>query len=450
MQGRAFCRGFRRVAAVLPVVLLVGISGVARAQTIVSATFNRATKIVTAQDSLLNLYTANLSTASMTSVSTVNGTFTPPNGPTTQLTYTVDPTAPGQFSVSSSLPSQLSLSCGVNILAVAANCGLAPSPVLQSNIAGSLAASETGVLRSQANAVTDAITDRLRAVSRDLAQGLSAESPETPPGGTVILKDFSSDRSPSSAYRGLSAGSADTRWGVWADSSGSFLNNDTATGYNGTSVVALTGLDYIVDQRWIAGFSAGYTHAGLSLTPSTITRQVDGAVFGPYGSYIINSNLAIDALFNYTSLSNNIAAPVPLPSGGYHGDRLTGATDLDLFTNYDALKLTAYMGYLYAWEGSNSTLGVLPALANNIRYGAIRVGGEAAYSIGAFEPYLPVTYEYETTTPNDGTSRSAIVVGAGLRYHWSDTLTGGLLAETTEIKTHARDVLVEGNLRWGF
>ena len=71
-------------------------------------------------------------------------------------------------------------------------------------------------------------------------------------------------------------------------------------------------------------------------------------------------------------------------------------------------------------------------------------------SLGAFEPYVPLTFEYETTNPNDGTSRTALVVGAGLRYRWSETLTGGLLAETTEVKTHTRDIRVGANVRWSF
>jgi hypothetical protein len=293
------------------------------------------------------------------------------------------------------------------------------------------------------------ITDHLREMSRDLAQGSAPGSTPTPPGGTVTLPDFSSNHPVDYKYTGASAGSPDTRWSVWANSSGSFLGNNTATGYSGTSVVALSGLDYIVDPRWILGLSAGYTHADLSLTPSTINHQVDGAVVGPYAAYIINPNLAVDALFNYTGLGNTITAPAPLPAGSYHSDRLTGATDLDIFTNYDAIKLTAYGGYVYSWEGNTASV-VGPALANNIRYGAIRLGGEAAYDIGAFEPYIPLTFEYETTTPQDGTSRAALILGGGLRYRWSDTLTGGFLAETTQIKTHTRDVLIAAHLRWSF
>jgi uncharacterized protein with beta-barrel porin domain len=296
--------------------------------------------------------------------------------------------------------------------------------------------------------VIDAITDRLRVLTRDLAEG-SAASIETPPGGTVILKDFSSNPSPK--YNGLSAGSDTGRWGVWGNASGSFLKNDSnANAFNGPSVVALSGIDYIVDRQWIFGLSAGYTHADLALSPASINRQVNGALVGPYAAYIINPNWSVDALFNWTALSNDITAPLPFPAGSYRSDRLTGATNLNYFTTYNGIKLTGFGGYAYTWEGGRTNAVLPSALANNVRYGAIRIGGEAAFPLGAFEPYVPLRFEYETTTPNDGSSRAALVVGAGLRYRWSDALTSGLLFESTELKTHTRDMMVSGNLRWSF
>jgi uncharacterized protein with beta-barrel porin domain len=438
-----FHRRFLQIVGVLALINLLSleVSGPARAQTIVSGSFDRFTKILTALDSVGNRYTANLSTFSPTSKSSVAGTFTPPSGTTQPVTFTVNPVGAGQFAVTSDLPTQSLLACSVNTVSISAACELADTP-------RSLVASIKAEVHSQSNTVIGMITDRLRTLSRDLAQG-SAASLETPPGGTVILDNFSSNPVPK--YNGLSAGSDVARWGLWANASGSFLNNDNpANPLDGTSVVALTGLDYIVDRQWIFGVSAGYTHADLSLSPSSVTRQADGALVGPYAAYVIGPNWSVDALVNWTSLSNNISAPTPFPSGSYNSNRVTAASNLNYFTNYDAIKLTGFGGYAYTWEGGNPGAVLGSALANNIRYGAIRIGGEAAYDFGAFEPYLPLTFEYETTTPNDGTSRAALVLGAGLRYRWSDTLTGGLLVETTELKTHTRDVLVGAHLRWSF
>lgn len=424
----------------------VGISGVACGQGIVSSSFNPATGALTAQDSAGDLFTANLGAISPTSTTTLNGTFAQSGNAVVPVTLTVQPTGAGQFTVTGTVANQLAFTCSVNTITFAGSCNLAPS----SNVSQSLASSITGEVRGQTSASTDSITSHLRGAAQELAQGLSPQTPPAAPGDTLILNNFSSNQPMEYRYGGLSAGSPDSRWGAWVDSSGSFLNNSTASGYNGTSVVALTGLDYLVDRQFLLGMNAGYTRADLSLKPSTISHDVNGALVGPYAAYVINPNLALDALFNYTSLYNSITAPLPLPSGNYHSNRLTGAADLNVFTNYNSIKLTGYGGYVYSWEGGNASSILGTGIGNNITYGAVRLGGEAAYAIGAFEPYVPVTFEYETTNPNDGTSRAALILGAGLRYRWSDALTGGILAETTEVKSHTRDVMISAHLRWSF
>jgi hypothetical protein len=454
MHCRCFHRSLLQIFAILSLIFFFSVATApASAQTIVSEVYNPATGVLTAQDTAGNTYTVNLAGLSPTSLTTVSATVVAPNGTSQPVTFSVHPIGSGQFLATGTLPDQLTISCSVNVGNGFAACTSAPSTTLATNTSRSLAAGTTGEVRSQATAVIDTITARLRAVTRDMAQGLGAPAgPPAAPGDTVILKDFSSDQPLGYRYNGASAGSPDMRWGAWADSSGSFLGNNTSIGYSGTSVVALTGLDYLADRQWLLGMSAGYTHADLSLTPRTLTHDADGALVGPYAAYIINPNMAVDALFNYTALGNSISAPMPLSSGSYHSNRLTSATDLDLFTDYDAIKLTGYGGYAYTWEGGNvgSLVGTGSGLANNIRYGAFRLGGEAAYDIGAFEPYVPITFEYQTTTPDDGSSRAALILGGGLRYRWSDALTGGLLVETTEIKTHTRDVLIGAHLRWSF
>jgi hypothetical protein len=429
----------------------------ASAQGIVSTTYNAP--FLTATDSAGNTYLVNLLTVSPTSKNDVPGFFTPAGGTQMPTNFVTDPVGGGGggFTINGVPSNQKLLSCSANattttllfppsgipttVTNYSATCYLTDTP-------RALLASIKQEVRSQSNEVIDMITDRLRALTQDLAES-SAASVVTPPGGTVILDNFSSNPAPK--YNGLSAGSDVTRWGLWANASGSYIGNNTlADDFNGTSIVALTGLDYIVDRQWIFGLSAGYSHADLTLSPSSITRQADGALIGPYAAYIFNPNWSLDGLVNWTSLSNNITAPLPFPAGGYHSNRVTGASNLNYFTTYNGIKLTGFGGYAYTWEGGPTNLVIPSALANNVRYGAIRIGGEAGYPLGAFEPYLPVRFEYETTTPNDGSSRAALVVGAGLRYRWSDSLTGGILFESTEFKTHISDMLLSAHLRWSF
>ena len=88
----------------------------------------------------------------------------------------------------------------------------------------------------------------------------------------MILTDFAFNLAPK--YNGLSAGSDGTRWGLWANASDTHIaNNNQALAFTGPSVVALTGLDHIVDRKWIFGVAAGYTHANLALSPSSNKRS---------------------------------------------------------------------------------------------------------------------------------------------------------------------------------
>ncbi len=454
MAGGVFPRGIlRRLGALaLACFLALAAGEAAQAQAIASSAFDPATGILTVTDPSGNTYLVNLSTFSLSGKNVVPGFFAPQSG-TQQfpMTFIISPLdSSGGFTISGIGASQQLLSCSASTVLVLNDPDFItyPTTCYLTDAPGALLASLKQELRSQSNEVIDMIIDRLQGLTQDLSEGSQA-STETPPGGTVILKDFSSNPSPK--FNGLSAGSDGVRWGVWANASGSFLtNSNPAFAFNGPSVVAMTGLDYIVDRKWIFGIAAGYTHAELALSPSFINRQVDGAVVGPYAAYILDTNWSIDALANYTSLENDITAPLPFPAGSYHSDRVTAASNLNYFTKYDGFKLTGFGGYAYSWEGGNTNLILPSSLANNVKYGAIRLGGEAAYPLGAWEPYIPLRFEYETTTPLDGTSRAALVVGAGLRYRWSDTLTGGLLFEATELKTHTTDLVVSGHLRWSF
>ena len=474
----------RRFAQVIGLIALLDFGSLAltrsaMAQSAVPTSFDPSTGLLTITDTPGNSYVVDFSMFSPTSRNDLPGFFFPYGRVPLPANFFTKPTSGVNFTINAISANQKLLACSATSTTTTITTtiivfetiiiliGSEPTPVLVpvpvtvtstvpdypatcyvTDTPLSLLASLKQELRSQSNETTDMITDRLQVLGRELADGLAAPV-ETPPGGTVILNDFSANPRPK--YDGIAAGSDTARWGVWANASGTSLRNDNAVfAFNGPSTVAMTGIDYIVDRHWIVGLSAGYSRADLALSPSVINRTASGAVVGPYTAYILSSNWSVDALVNWTSLANDITAPLPFPAGSFHANRVTGASHLNYFTTLDTIKLTGFAGYAYSWEGGRPSA-ILPSnLANNIRYGAIRVGGEAALPLGAFEPYVPLRFEYETTTPTDGTSRAALVAGAGLRYRWSDALSASLLFEATEFKTHTRDILVSGNLRWRF
>lgn len=301
---------------------------------------------------------------------------------------------------------------------------------------GSVDAVGQAVLRGQSNEVTSMVTARIR----DLVHGY---------GGPA--QPFAGMKPGNSGYHGLSAGSPDNPFGVWADASGSRLRNNSAIGYDTQSVVALSGLDYFINDNWLIGGVAGYTNAPVGLKSIPGRRRVNGAVVGPYAAYIIDKHFSVDAQINYTSLTNGLMIPVLGVNSNYHGDRVTGAINGNAFFDIDDYRFTGFVSYSYSFEhddGPNILL--FGPLGRNLRLGMLKIGGEVGRVFGSWEIYMPLTFEQETTAIVDNSSRSALVVGGGTRYQYSDTVKFGLQVTTTEIKDHTQDLTISGNLSVSF
>jgi len=368
-------------------------------------------------------------------------TETTAGGTTQTATFTFTPAGGTLLSVTSEgFPGQGPVSCTYDFAAqqvVSGNCGpLFPNTSGVTSAAAAANAAGHGIVRDQTLMVTTIVSDRVRAISRDLARGLDAGAPNVPP---------------QASYRGLSVGSADARWGVWGAAAGDFLRSNAALGYDGNSVVALAGVDYRVDRAWVFGIAAGYASTDLKLKSVTGKRSADGPVVGPYAALILGPNASVDGQFQYTSLSHRITAPVAGLSADFGGDRLTGAINLNGYADAGPYRFTGFTGYAYSWDGSNkSVFSLIPPFSDNNRYGVWKLGGEAGYVVGRLEAYVPLTFLYETTTPRDGVGRVALLVGAGLRYQLCDNIRAGLVATSTEFQSHTRNVTVGGNLRWSF
>jgi hypothetical protein len=328
---------------------------------------------------------------------------------------------------------QISGQCGILQQAFTA------PPAAVTEAAASATAAAQGVVRSQAQTVTTIVSDRVRAISRDVARSVAPG-----PTGQAPMSRFSGT--------GMSAGSPAARWGVWGDASGAFLRDDAAVGYDGNSVVALAGLDYLYDKSWLVGVTAGYLHGDLTLNATHGPRVSDGGAFGPYLSYIFGPNASADAQMQYARLSNSVTAPLAGLHANFGSNRVTGAVNLNLYKDRGPWRLTGYTGYAYTWEGAeHSILNDVPPYSPNTRYGAFKLGGEAGYlATPRLEAYVPATLRVETTKPTDETSRVSLEIGAGLRYRLADALKAGLEATTVQIKSHYRDVRVGANLRWTF
>jgi uncharacterized protein with beta-barrel porin domain len=300
-----------------------------------------------------------------------------------------------------------------------------------------IAATSQGILRDQARAVSNMIGERLRDISRDLARGQAI--------GTTTGR---------AAQSGLSAGTEAVRYGVWADASGSFIKNDAAgKAYQGSSTTALSGLDAVIGNSWVVGFVAGYSRADLEFRSLNGTRLSQGSVVGPYVSYVFNEHFTVDGNINYSRLSNDVTVgPSPVLHSEFLSNRFAAGLNGNYFADVGPVSLTGFAGYTLAYEHAqhftNPIAEPYPALST--RYDAVKLGGEISYPMGNAEPYIPLTYEYQISAPEDGTNRSSLLVGIGLRYRIDDALKAGIVATDEELRSHERNATIAANLRLTF
>jgi outer membrane autotransporter protein len=310
-------------------------------------------------------------------------------------------------------------------------------PPQGSSTDAAVAATTQAAQRSQANSTATLIQSHVRDVVRGIVRSLQTGEGD-------------------SGISGLAAGSGPAKYGTWADVSGSYLQN-TAGGsfsFQGWSVTGVAGLDVVLGDSWVAGLSAGYQRADFGV-PSLAngTRRNYGPLVGPYVSYIIDPHFSVDGSINYSTLSNDvITLSVPPNLRHFGSKRWTYAVNGDYFQDIGAFSLTGFAGYTYSYEyqrGFTDNSGAQFASAT-VRYGAWRVGGELSYPFGNFEPYVPVTLEHETTRVVDGTSRTDVVIGVGLRYSLGDAVKLGLLGTSEEVRRNQTDKTIGANIRVSF
>jgi hypothetical protein len=294
-----------------------------------------------------------------------------------------------------------------------------------------VAGAANGSTRSQVETTVEILSNRIQAISRDVALGKSAAN------------QFGN-------YSGISAGDAATNWGVWFDGSGSYLsNNSSIAAYEGYGTTGLGGVDYIYNNAWLLGWDAGYARTDVLIKALGGNRIANAAQTGPYVSYIFNKHVTADASIIYAHVFNTLSAGPQ--SSDFNSNRIATSINLNVFgTNEFGFLFTGAIGWTYAYEAPSTTApNTIGGVPTTIHYSAISVGGEIAHDFGNFEPYVPVKLSQETTETRDGTGQFGVESGVGLRYHWNDQLTIGAQA-TAEIRNHSETALGSVNIRFVF
>ncbi len=263
----------------------------------------------------------------------------------------------------------------------------------------------------------------------------------------------------------ISAGDGfDNEMGVWVSYDRSnFKNTFSRTKYKGDTNTFLVGFDYTISDEIVIGAAVAYEKSDIDTAFNQGNVTISGYSFLPYVGYLFNEHWNLNLSGGISHLK-------------YDQYRLAGNTRIDGDTDSKRWFINANINGTWViddtWVISGNT-GFTTAnnnidrynestgaaiLGNKSRLTTFTLGGEVAYMMNAFEPYLSLNLNYDNKstagrlsgTEQPSSDRSDLLAVIGFRYYGDQGLS-----MTTELsKRFNRDNLEEYNLsvmaRWDF
>lgn len=200
--------------------------------------------------------------------------------------------------------------------------------------------------------------------------------------------------------------------------------------------VYLLGLDYTLKSNVVVGLAISWDKTDIALKGTNFgaggTMTGDGVTYTPYIGIPINKNWSADisAGWGTTDVDTNVLGA----SGTMEDERTTfaaGLTYRQLFGADSKWMLTGRGGYIYVKDklGSYTMSNGTFVPSGEVEISQIRFGGQAAYNMGTFVPYVGLSYIYDFEEPNqpgadndsDGWQGTL-----GIRFSAPNGLYGGL------------------------
>jgi len=236
---------------------------------------------------------------------------------------------------------------------------------------------------------------------------------------------------------GRAAGEMGLSWGVWAsgaytDFDGNPVFGTAITRFDGQLFNGLAGADVTLADRFVLGVALGYESSDTDTDFNLGNITVEGTTVAPYGVVILNDYASIDAAAGYASLDNDQSridpaasapgAPVFL-SARFDSRRWFVAANLNLSYPIGDLVVSGQLGVLKTQEDQDGYTETGGASSRTVRDRRVKlseghVSLDAAYSMGAFEPFARVSYVTDFSR-DDGQNVGGLP-GASVRTQFDD------------------------------
>lgn len=241
---------------------------------------------------------------------------------------------------------------------------------------------------------------------------------------------------------GLSAGEGTAGYGIWASYSYSDFENDfAATLLDGHRHNILAGADISPMENLLFGVAFGYEFSDIDTDFNAGNQEIDGFTVAPYMGYVLTDTWSINASIGYSSVDSDQFRTDPftgaLITSSPSSDRFFGALNLNGYTTWNDWIFSGRLGMLQARsdqesfdESDGTAVGKFKT-----ELGQWNASGEAAYSWGAFEPFMRATYEHDFsltrltltgTGPQPSQDDDNFLFGLGARYFGENGLSGNI------------------------
>ena len=241
---------------------------------------------------------------------------------------------------------------------------------------------------------------------------------------------------------GLNAGDGSViPYGVWGSYSYTDYENDlSSTAFDGTSHGFLGGIDFGFWDNTVLGIAFGYDTGDLDTTFNGGNQDTDSYTIAPYFGALLTDNMSLDFTVGYSKVEYDqfrvTTGTTTRITSSPDADRWFGALNLNGVMFYDNWIIGGRVGALYASSETESfTESNGTAVAESrTKVSTLSVAGDLAYSYKEFEPFLGLSYQYDTNLtkisvasgPQPSNDDDDLLFKAGMRYFNKNGITANL------------------------
>ncbi len=229
-------------------------------------------------------------------------------------------------------------------------------------------------------------------------------------------------------------------YGIWGNYSYTDYENDfSATAFDGTNHSFLGGIDFSFWDNTVTGVAFGYDNGSIDTTFNAGHQDTDTYTLAPYFGALLSDTWSVDATAGFSRVKYDQfrTAGVTRVTSTPESDRYFAALNLNGVTYYNNWIIGGRIGYLWArnkletyTESNGAVVG-----KSTTKVGTWSVGGDVAYSMQNYEPFVGLTYSHDYsftkiaivgTGPQPANDRDDVLLRLGVRYFNTDRISGNL------------------------